>query len=75
MSDGMTERCLELARLLEREEQEEARQAQQLEAFAALVAPVQEWLVEQGQPHAQIIINAYGAALVRGEMFVPGRKG
>lgn len=64
-----------LAELLEREDQEEARQAQQLEAFAALVAPVQEWLAAQANPHTTIIIDAHGAALTGTLMFVPGRKG
>lgn len=46
-----------------------------IEQFAELVKPIQEWMLQNYDPHTKIIIECNGATVTTDEMFIPLKVG
>lgn len=46
-----------------------------IEQFAELVKPLQQWMLQNYNPHSKIIIECNGATITTDEMFIPLKVG
>lgn len=46
-----------------------------IEEFAALVKPVQEWMLKNYNPHSKVIIEVNGATVTTDDLFIPLKVG